>query len=318
MIRFFSINADGSPRKECLESSVASKTVAAPCVLCGGDRFDEYCPGLLRCRGCTLVFADAELSDSAMLELYGRDYFFGEEYGDYLSDRKVHERNFRRRLARLEKFLEPSRRGSLLEIGSAYGFFLDLARKRFDSVAGIDVNNEGIEFARTELGLDATRGEFLEEDFGGRSFDVVCLWDVLEHLRSPHRYLEKIGARAKPGSLIALTTGDVESFNARWRRGKWRLIHPPTHLFYFSRRTIAAMLEKNGYEVVWSGHCGVSRSADNILWTLAAGKGRLPAVHRALKKAGLLRWSVRLNLFDILYVIARKREPREAKAATVA
>src|SRR5262245_18365609 len=242
-----------------------------------------------------------------MFELYGRDYFFGEEYGDYLADRKVHERNSRRRLATLEKFLDSSRRGSLFEIGCAYGFFLDLARKRFDTVAGIDVNREGTEFARGELGLDASHGEFLEKDFGGRSFDVVCLWDVMEHLGSRHRYLEEIGASAKPGSLIALTTGDVESFNARWRGGKWRLIHPPTHLFYFSRKTIGAMLEKYGYEVAWSAHSGISRSVDNILYTVSAGKGPLPAIHRALKKAGLLRWSVYLNLFDILYVIARKR-----------
>ena len=291
--------------------------MTTPCVLCGGERFEEYCPGILRCLGCTLVFADAELSDQEMLDLYGREYFFGEEYGDYVADRRVHEKNSRRRLATLEKFLDPSRRGSLLEIGSAYGFFLDLARRRFDTVAGIEVNREGVEFAREKLGLQATRGEFLEQDLEGRTFDVVCLWDVIEHLRSPHRYLEKIRAHSRPGSLIALTTGDVGSFNARWRRGKWRLIHPPTHLYYFSRRTLQAMLEKHGYEVVYSRHCGVSRSVDNILWTVTASKGRWPALHRALKKAGLLGWSVSLNLFDILYVIARRKEPAGGAASTV-
>jgi SAM-dependent methyltransferase len=311
-MRFFSINACGPLREDregfgCSARSVASKTVTTPCVLCGGERFEEYCPGILRCSGCTLVFADAELTDQEMLDLYGREYFVGEEYGDYLGDRRVHERNFRRRLSTLEKFLDPSRRGSLLEIGSAYGFFLDLARERFDTVAGIDVNREGVEFARETLGLQATRGEFLEHDLEGRTFDVVCLWDVMEHLRSPHRYLEKISAHSRPGSLIALTTGDVGSLNARWRGGKWRLIHPPTHLFYFSRRTIAALLEKHGYEVLSSSHCGVSRSVDNIFWTVAASKGRLPGLYRAMKKAGLLDWSVYLNLFDILYVIARKK-----------
>jgi len=284
--------------------------VAAPCVLCGGDRFDEYCPGLLTCRGCTLVFADTRLSDRELRDLYGEPYFFGEEYGDYLADRRVHERNFRRRLATLERFLNPSRRGSLLEIGSAYGFFLDLARGRFDTVAGIDVSREGVAFAREKLGLEAVSGEFLEQDLGDRTFDVVCLWDVMEHLRHPHRYLEKIAAHTVPGSLVALTTGDVGSWNARWRKGKWRLIHPPTHLYYFSRRTISAMLEKYGYEVLSSRHCAVSRSADNILWSLTAKSGRLPGLHRALKKAGLLRWSVSVNLFDILCVIARKRGPK--------
>ena len=289
--------------------------MAAPCVLCGGDRFDEYCAGLLRCRGCTLVFADTRLSDAELLDLYGRQYFFGEEYGDYLADRAVHEKNSRRRLAALEKFLDPSRRGSLLEIGSAYGFFLDAARERFDTVTGIDVSREAVEFARGELALDAVEGEFLDHDFGGRTFDAVCLWDTIEHLRHPDRYIEKIAAAAKPGSLLALTTGDVDSWNARWRKGKWRLIHPPTHLFYFSRRTISAMLEKHGYEVLSSRHRGVSRSADNILWSVAVKNRRFPGLHRALKKAGLLRWSVSINLFDIVCVIARKKGPGARTAA---
>ena len=132
------------------------------------------------------------------------------------------------------------------------------------------------------------------------------------------RYLEKISAHSRPGSLIALTTGDVGSLNARWRGRKWRLIHPPTHLFYFSRRTIAALLEKYGYEVLSISHCGVSRSVDNIFWTVAASKGRLPGLYRAMKKAGLLDWSVFLNLFDILYVIARKKEAGAGASATVA
>ena len=292
--------------------------MAAPCVLCGGDRFDEYCAGLLRCSGCTLVFADTRLDDGELRALYGEKYFLGEEYGDYLADRAIHEKNSRRRLAALQKFLEPARRGSLLEIGSAYGFFLDAARGSFRTVTGIDVSREAVEFARGKLELDAVEGEFLDHDFASRDFDAVCLWDTIEHLRHPDRYIGKIAASAKPGSLLALTTGDVDSWNARWRKEKWRLIHPPTHLFYFSRKTISAMLEKHGYEVLDSRHCGVSRSADNILWSVAAKNGRAPGLYRSLKKAGLLRWSVSINLFDILCVIARKKGPgARTVAATV-
>jgi SAM-dependent methyltransferase len=241
--------------------------VTTPCVLCGGERFEEYCPGILRCSGCTLVFADAELTDQEMLDLYGREYFFGEEYGDYLADRRVHEKNFRRRLATLEKFLDPSRRGSLLEIGSAYGFFLDLARERFDTVAGIDVNREGVEFARERLGLQATRGEFLEHDLEGRTFDVVCLWDVMEHLRSPHRYLEKISAHSRPGSLIALTTGDAKLHaGPAWCRPSADAPPPP-------RAGDRGLARKAGSRSCRECHCGVPAAWTTSL-TVAASKKR--------------------------------------------
>lgn len=277
------------------------------CVLCDCDRLDPYCPGILRCHNCRLVFADAKLTDQELVGLYSHEYFCGDEYGDYLADRLVHTKNFRLRLNVLERFLEPSRHRSLLEIGSAYGFFLDLVRNRFDSVAGIDITREGVQFAREQLGLEAIEGDFLNQDFGSRTFDVVCMWDVVEHLRAPHLYLEKISALSAPGSLIALTTGDVESLNARLRKEKWRLIHPPTHLYYFSRKTIVALFEKYGYEVVYSRHCGVYRSLDNIVWTVVEAKGRVPGLYRAMKKSGILDWSVYLNLFDILYVIGRKK-----------
>jgi SAM-dependent methyltransferase len=277
------------------------------CVLCDGDELDPYCPGISRCRKGTLVFADATLTDQELLALYGQEYFCGAEYGDYLADRPVHTKNFGLRLKVLERFLDPSRHRSLLEIGSAYGFFLELVRRRFDSVVGIDITHEGVRFAREQLGLEAIEGDFLDQDFGSRTFDVVCMWDVMEHLRTPHLYLEKISAHSPPGSLIALTTGDVESLNARWRKERWRLIHPPTHLYYFSRKTIVAMLEKYGYEVIYNSYCGLYRSLNNIVWTVVEMRGRAPGLYRAMKKAGVLDGSVYLNLFDILYVVGRKR-----------
>lgn len=277
------------------------------CILCDCERLDAYCQGIVRCHNCNLVFADTELTDQELLNLYGQEYFFGEEYGDYLADRRVHARNFGLRLEVLETFLDPSRHRSLLEIGSAYGFFLDLARHRFDSVVGMDISREGVEFTQKELGLKAIQGDFLDQDLGSRTLDVVCMWDVVEHLRAPHLYFEKISAHSAPGSLIALTTGDVESLNARLRKEKWRLIHPPTHLYYFSKKTIAAMLAKYGYEVIYSRYCGLYRSLNNIVWTVVEMKGRVPGLYGVMKRAGILDWSVYLNLFDILYVIGRKR-----------
>lgn len=281
--------------------------MSARCILCESEAFDPFCPGIVRCRNCTLVFADTHLTDEELLDLYGREYFFGEEYGDYIADRRVHERNFLLRLKVLDRFLNPSRHRSLFEIGSAYGFFLRLARPKFERVSGIDVTGEGTRFAREQFGLEVVQGEFLDQVLDGRPLDVVCMWDVMEHLRAPHLYVERISAHSTPGSLIALTTGDIDSLNARVRKGKWRLIHPPTHLYYFSSRTITALLAKYGYEIVYNRYCGMHRSLRNIFWTLFVLKGEAPRLYGVLEKTGLLKSSVYLNLFDIRYVVARKR-----------
>ncbi len=276
------------------------------CILCGGGSFEEYSPGLRRCRGCGFVSADLNLSEDEHRALYARQYFFGSEYRDYVADREEHLRNFRLRLETLDRFLEPSRHHHLLEIGSAFGFFLEVARERFETVRGFEISPEGTEFARAR-GLEVSNRDFLSAPLTDPRPDVVCLWDVLEHLREPHLYLQKIGAEIAPGGLVALTTGDVESVNARLRGRRWRLIHPPTHLNYFSRRTVARMLDKYGFDIVYDRYCGFYRSVDGMAWGVLALRAGVPSLHRLLRQSGLFGWDLYLNLFDITYVIAQKR-----------
>lgn len=197
------------------------------CIICNKTNHDTLFQGILKCRDCSHAFADDVLTDEELFKIYSRNYFFGEEYSDYFADRRVLEKNFKARLKVLNRFIEPDRHRSLLEIGCAYGFFLSLVRNQFDSVQGIDINADGIDYAKKQLGLNVFREDFLKQDFKNHVFDVVCLWDTIEHLRDPHLYIEKIGRHTKKGSLIALTTGDIDSLNAKARKENWRLIHPP-------------------------------------------------------------------------------------------
>lgn len=278
------------------------------CLVCDGRDFGSFAAGLRRCEKCGYVFADLALTDAEFSALYERSYFFGEEYLDYLAERAVLQRNFSKRLEVLQRFLDPSRHRRLLEVGCAYGFFLDLVRERFERVVGIDVAGEGVRHAREHLGLDARHGDLVEQKFGDERFDVVCLWDTIEHLRNPRRYLEKIGSLVGKGGLLAVTTGDIGSLNARLKREHWRLIHPPTHAHYFSRVTLRRLLARCGFDVVYERHCGNYRSLGNIAYNILTLRWKKPGLYRFVTRLGVEQLAVYLNLYDILYVVARKRE----------
>src|SRR6266516_2890177 len=112
-----------------LEKSSAATNLNADCIVCGSS--EPAAPlykGIVRCPACGYVYADVRLTDEELLALYDKDFFTGAEFSDYAADEKFFRRNFRLRLRELKKFLDPGRHQSLLEIGSAYGFFLDLAR----------------------------------------------------------------------------------------------------------------------------------------------------------------------------------------------
>ncbi len=262
---------------------------------------------MLRCPTCGHGWADLQLSLDRLAGIYGRGYFFGEEYLDYVADRAITQRNFRLRLSVLDRFTDSARHRRFLEVGCAYGFFLDLLRGRAGSATGIDISEDAVKYARENLGLDVVLGDLLTHDFGKDVFDVVCLWDTIEHLARPDLYIERIASLTEPGAVLALTTGDLGSWNARINGKHWRLIHPPTHLHYFTRPSLARLLDRAGFDVVYDGTCGYYRGLDTTAYNLFVLHWRLPAVYNILKRLGMTGRDFYLDLFDIRYVLARRR-----------
>lgn len=277
------------------------------CIVCGSAHSGQLYAGILKCQDCGYVFADTCLTDEELLELYRKNYFFGDEYSNYLADKRAIQKNFKLRLKVLRAFLNPIHHRCLLEIGSAYGFFLDIVRDDFDRVQGIDITEDGVRYAREQLSLEVIQADFLKHDFGNQKFDVVCLWDTIEHLRCPDLYLEKISKHMNEGSLLTLTTGDIESLNGRLKKNRWRLLHPPTHLHYFSRRTLRKILDRYEFDVIYDRYCGFYRSINNVAYNILVLRREKPALYNILRRSGFLNFDFYLNLYDIMYIIARKR-----------
>lgn len=290
------------------QRSLAKPDPTSECVVCGS--IEPGAPlfrGILRCPACGYVYADMRLTDEELFALYNEQFFNDAEWSNYPSEEKFIRRNFRLRWNQFKKFLDPARHKSLLEIGSAYGFVLDEVSGEFAHVEGIDLTAAGVQHTREQFKLGAVQADFLAHDYGARRFDVVCLWDTIEHLRAPHSYVEKIASLTERGALLAITTANADSVNARLRGAKWRMIHPPTHLHYFSRSTIARLLERHGFEVVYNRHCGYYRSLDYTAYNILMRRRRQPWLYRQLARTGLTRLAFYLNLYDIMYVIARRR-----------
>jgi cyclopropane fatty-acyl-phospholipid synthase-like methyltransferase len=275
------------------------------CVACGEiTQYRAAFAGLDRCDGCGFItYRPSNGFDPTVL--YGAPYFEGEEYPDYVGQERALRLSMRRHLSQMKKYVRLE--GALLEVGCAYGFFLAEAAEHFSPVVGIDVAEQAIAHAEAS-GFDARRGDLLQIDLK-RRFDVVCLWDTVEHLARPDAYLERARSLLSPGGRLFLTTGDVASLNARLRGAKWRQIHPPTHLHYFSRDTIRRMLARTGFEVLGIETAAYYHTLFNVLGSLALREGRLGRIAKAAgatlgrelgSKVGI--W---LDLRDIMFVAAR-------------
>lgn len=274
------------------------------CICCGcGDR-SAFLGDLHRCGACGHVWAEIDLSEDALHGLYSAEYFEGEEYLDYAREGPSLRRNFRPRVRDLARRHPKGAR--LWEIGAAMGYFLDEASSHFDA-RGCDISEYAAGRAKKDLGADVTCGDFLEMDAGG-PYDVVCLWDTVEHLAAPHRYLEKAAGLLASGGTLALSTGDIGSFVARFRGRKWRLIHPPTHMHYFSESSMTALLGRLGFSELYFRRHASWRSADAVAYRLLECRGgRISsALYAALRATGLLNLHFPLNTFDLMTVYGRK------------
>lgn len=274
------------------------------CELCGLEGphppWIPRCP-LVRCNRCRLVFYDSSVNDPS---LYSGNYFRTGEYWDYPSEKWSLQLNFQRRVRQLLKRVSPG--GELLEIGCAYGFFLEVAHPYW-RVQGIDITSEGIQFARERLHLEVQCEEFLSLPERPERYDIICLWDTIEHLSHPVRTVEKAARWLKPGGVLALSTGDIESGVARWRGAKWRQIHPPTHLYYFSPKTLTMAFEQAGLRTEAIERPGQFRNFKAIAYKfLSANDSHRSLLYRLVTFGDRLDFPIYLNLFDLMVAFARK------------
>ena len=233
------------------------------------------------------------------------------EYFDYKADRQALEQNFKRRMRRMNFLLDPQFK--VAEIGCAYGYFLNLIKDNVGDHVGFDVSREGIDYAIKELQVKATTEDFLTYQIAPNSIDSMFMWDVIEHLANPDDYMRKIGECLKPGGHVALTTGNIEAWLARKRGTEWRMIHPPTHVYYFSPATLDLLFKKYGLRTVSVKHKSVSRNAGSVLNQLISNRkashknsAHLAAAHKLADLTRANKLNISLNLFDIMEVVAIK------------
>ena len=237
-----------------------------PCNLCGGwDRQELYpaaerrnghgpgsdlyactstaygvCGPIVKCRRCGLVYQSPVPSSDEIVDAY--DDVIDKRYEEERSGRIE---TFRRDLAAVERH---ERGGRLLDVGCHLGLFLDVARARGWQVAGVEPSRWSVERAR-ERGLDVRHGTLETSGFPPGSFDVVTMWDVVEHVADPLAELRRIHRVLRPNGVLALCTMNVDALFPRLAGRRWPW-YMQMHLVYFSRRTLHNMLTKAGFRVV--------------------------------------------------------------------
>lgn len=235
-------------------------TMALRCNACEGTRHEELFVKegwqLVRCATCRLVFVANPPTDEQRAHIYSFASGYHEELGDDAASIAFHLREAQRNLETLSRYRRAP--GRLLDIGCSSGLFLNAARTAGWQVRGLEYSADSAQMARVNFGLDVVTGELVPGAFAAESFDVVTLWDVLEHVPDPKLVLQRIRPLLAPGGLLVVKTPNVDGLypriSYRFARavGFWGHPEPPGHLFQFSIDTLSGLVRSIGYSVVGS------------------------------------------------------------------
>lgn len=298
---------------------IGAATVVAPapqdllpidrCQLCGSDRrtpmFQEPPYTVMRCQVCRLVYVTPRLVPDALLAVYGEEYWRSDNpkmhgYADYQREAGLYLKTYRRRLRLVRRFLPPQAR--VLDVGCAAGYFLRVVQALGCDVYGVEVSAPIAAAAIDALGRERVHVGTLQAAVAAMplepsSFDLITLWDVIEHVPDPQGLLRQARALLRPGGRLLLETQNVQSLWARLLGRRWHHYKHAEHLYHFDRGTIAALLQAEGFRVV---HCGAGHAGKYVSFGFIAERagrlGRLP---------GLLLSPLRLLAACNLYVNPR-------------
>jgi SAM-dependent methyltransferase len=253
---------------------------------------------ILRCEECGIGRAEAGGFDPTA---YYTDGYFSGAHADGYVDYGGAEPVLRREFARAVDFLRRYRDGGkLLEIGCAYGFFLQEAKRHF-GVAGIEVAEGAVAHCR-RAGLDVSQGVAEPQTLDRVGcLDAIVMLDVIEHLPDPRGTLALCVQQLNPGGVIMLTTGDFGSGIARLAGEKWRLMTPPQHLWFFTQESMRRLAASLGLEVAAYDHPWKIVPLSLIVFQCQRMLGLSPT--RQPKGSGI---GIPVNLFDAMRVVLRK------------
>ncbi|MFT5530974.1 MAG: glycosyltransferase involved in cell wall biosynthesis [Candidatus Poriferisodalaceae bacterium] len=265
---------------------------------------------LVRCSQCELVYVANPPTQEQLAEVYS----FKSSYHGGFATSETERASALERAAKNYTYIEKVpvlKGGRLLDVGCSAGFFLKVARDHGWDVEGVEFSPDTAALSHELYDLKVHNGTLDSVTVEGDGVDCLTMWDVIEHVGDPSDTLAHAAKNLKTGGHIVVTTPNIDgiyprlSYKISARFGKWRHPEPPMHLFQFSVRTMSAMLEKHGFEVVEVFH-----EAIPISYSIGGIKGLIRRPWRVpewLLSAPFIFLGPRFKQGDSICVVAKKR-----------
>lgn len=223
-----------------------------PCPVCQGPRatrtLEKGSYAIYTCMSCEAQFVAPRPSIAELNAFYNQPQYYSESefgYTDYMGEENLLRTMFRRRLTVIQQLI--GKPGRLADLGCAAGFFLDEAQQAGWFATGTELSASMRTVVRERFGLYVSP---TGDEFRSESFDVITMWEYIEHLIDPLAELQRAAGWLKPGGLVCISTPNTAHLQAVLHPADWWEYKPPAHLTFFTSSTITRLLERAGFSVM--------------------------------------------------------------------
>lgn len=149
------------------------------------------------------------------------------------------------RMKFIKKFIP---KGKLFDLGAGWGHFMLAAKEMGYEVSGIEISEQPYLYCVQDLKLPVEHLDFFKLPVD-RTYDIITMWDVLEHIDEAGTFLAKCNQHTVSGGYLFLQVPQIDSYIAKREGGNWKMMGLD-HVNYFSKKTITRILSNHGYEVL--------------------------------------------------------------------
>jgi len=224
---------------------------------------------IVKCNKCGLIFVSPRLIPESAANRYERIYF------SYYEDNPIDRyQSCAGSFKIIKKYFPPGFKGRILDVGCGLGYFVEYLQNNGWDARGIEVSKYAADSAENK-GLNVISGDFLKIEYPLNHFDCITMWDAIEHVPYPMRYVKQAYKLLKPGGMLIIQTPNIENLTLLLNKNMYPWA-PTEHLFYFSIKTLRLLLEKNNYEII------EQKTFGNMNWIFdrLSEKEQLQDIHR--------------------------------------
>lgn len=208
---------------------------------------------IVKCNNCDLVYLNPRPTKKELEKLYQKGYyknkgFFKGKYCGYYDYYKNVEGTIKTFSIVQKNLKKIKQKAKLLDIGCGPGIYLGVAERDGFEVRGLEISKEGFEIAKSKFKVI---NKTLEEANIKEKFDIITLFDVIEHIPNPKDILLRINKLLNKDGIVCIITPDSNSFLAKLLGSKWpEFKRWREHIYFFSTSTLNRLLENTGFELV--------------------------------------------------------------------